>query len=155
MHCRGLKEIASKICCIAQRTQLSACVCVCVCVQSLQSCPTLFHPINCSPQGSSIHGDFSRQEYWSGLLFSTPDSSVLNGDLNRWEVGQKEGVKERRDIYISICVHIYIHIQLIHFIVLQKLTQYCKAAIPQLKKSYLLINSFQLIHYFYTQFYFC
>ena len=32
-----------------------------------QSCPTLFDPMDCSPPGSSVHGDFSRQEYWSGL----------------------------------------------------------------------------------------
>ena len=32
-----------------------------------QSCPTLCNPMNCSPPSSSVHGDFSRQEYWSGL----------------------------------------------------------------------------------------
>ena len=32
------------------------CVCVCVCAQSLQSCLTLWNPINCSPPGSSVHG---------------------------------------------------------------------------------------------------
>ena len=33
------------------------CVCVCVCVQSLQSCSTLCDPMDCSPPGSSVHGD--------------------------------------------------------------------------------------------------
>ena len=38
------------------------CVCVCVCwgwgvVKSLQSCPTLCDPMDCSPPGSSVHGD--------------------------------------------------------------------------------------------------
>ena len=28
----------------------------------------LYHPMDCSPPGSSVHG-FSRQEYWSGLPF--------------------------------------------------------------------------------------
>ena len=32
--------------------------------KSLQSCPTLCDPMDCSPPGSSVHG-FSRQEYWS------------------------------------------------------------------------------------------
>ena len=40
----------------------NACMCVCVCVcararaNSLQSCPTLCNPMDCSPQGSSVHG---------------------------------------------------------------------------------------------------
>ena len=33
------------------------CVCVCMCVyKSLQSCPTLCDPLDCSPPGSSVHG---------------------------------------------------------------------------------------------------
>ena len=36
-----------------------------------QSCPALCDPVDCSPQGSSVHG-FSRQEYWSGLPFPSP-----------------------------------------------------------------------------------
>ena len=31
---------------------------VCVCVKSLQSCPTLCHPMGHSPSGSSVHGIF-------------------------------------------------------------------------------------------------
>ena len=34
-------------------------VCVCVDAKSLQSCPALFDPIDCSQQGSSVHGDYS------------------------------------------------------------------------------------------------
>ena len=40
----------------------AVCVCVCVCVfvcvhvKSLQSCPTLCNPMDCSPPGSSVHG---------------------------------------------------------------------------------------------------
>ena len=44
-----------------------------------QSRPTLFHPMDCSPPGSSVHG-ISRQEYWSGLPFPTlgdyPDPGI-------------------------------------------------------------------------------
>ena len=32
------------------------CVCVCVCVLIAQSCLTLCDPMDCSPQGSSVHG---------------------------------------------------------------------------------------------------
>ena len=32
-----------------------------------QSCPTLLDPTDCSPPGAFVLGDFSRQEYWSGL----------------------------------------------------------------------------------------
>ena len=36
------------------------------------SCVRLCHPMDCSPPGSSVHGDFSRQEYWSGLPVPSP-----------------------------------------------------------------------------------
>ena len=39
--------------------------------KSLQSCPTLCDPMNCSPPGSSILG-FSRQEFWSGVPLLSP-----------------------------------------------------------------------------------
>ena len=39
--------------------------------KSLQSCPTLWNPIDSSPPGSPIPG-FSRQEHWSGLPFPSP-----------------------------------------------------------------------------------
>ena len=41
------------------------------CVQSLQSCPTLCDPRDCSPQAPLSVG-FSRHEYWSGLPFPSP-----------------------------------------------------------------------------------
>ena len=37
-----------------------------------QLCPTLCDPMDCSLPGSSIHGEFSRQEYWSGLPHPPP-----------------------------------------------------------------------------------
>ena len=36
-----------------------------------QSCLTICDPMGCSPPGSPFM-EFSRQEYWSGLPFSTP-----------------------------------------------------------------------------------
>ena len=37
-----------------------------------QLCPTLCFPMDYSPPGSSVHGGFLRQEYWSGLLCPPP-----------------------------------------------------------------------------------
>ena len=47
-------------------THVSSC-----CAKLIQSCLTLCHPMYCRPPGSPVYG-FSRQEYWSGLLFSSP-----------------------------------------------------------------------------------
>ena len=44
----------------------SPCPCSCLCcAQSLQSCPTLCNPVDCSPPGLSVNG-FPRQEYGTG-----------------------------------------------------------------------------------------
>ena len=41
-----------------------------------QSCPTLFHPMGCSPPGSSVHGIFqARVLEWGAIAFS--DLTVL------------------------------------------------------------------------------
>ena len=65
---------------------------MCVCVlggggrggKSLQLCPTLCNPMDCSLPGSSVHG-ISRQEYQSGLPFSSPgdlpDSGIETASL--------------------------------------------------------------------------
>ena len=59
----------------------SECVCVCVCVcvpvcvsaaaKSLQSCPTLCDPMDCSPPGFSVHGILqARTLEWVAISFS-------------------------------------------------------------------------------------
>ena len=40
------------------------------CMHALSVVSNSLQPIDCSPPGSSVHG-LSRQEYWSGLSFST------------------------------------------------------------------------------------
>ena len=45
--------------------------CMCVHAQSLQLCPTLCNPMDCTPQVPLSMG-FSRQEYWSGLPCPPP-----------------------------------------------------------------------------------
>jgi len=56
---------------------LSVYICVFLCVyeaaaaKSLQSCPTLCDPMDCSPLGSSIHGIFqARALEWVAIAFS-------------------------------------------------------------------------------------
>ena len=43
-----------------------------LCVLVAQSCPTFCNPRDCSSSGSSVYG-FSRQGYWNGLLFPSPE----------------------------------------------------------------------------------
>ena len=50
-------------------------LCACVHAKSLQSCPTLCDPMDCSPPGSSVHGVL-QAKYWSGLPCPSP------GDLH-------------------------------------------------------------------------
>ena len=45
---------------------------LCLSVKSLQSFLTLWDPMDCSLPGSSVRGEFSRQEYWSGLPCLSP-----------------------------------------------------------------------------------
>ena len=42
-----------------------------MCARVVQSCPTLYHPVDSSLPGSSAMKLF-RQEYWSGLPIPTP-----------------------------------------------------------------------------------
>ena len=46
-------------------------VVIIVCAKSLQSCPTLCDPMDCSLTASSVHR-ISRQEYWNGLPYPPP-----------------------------------------------------------------------------------
>ena len=39
--------------------------------KSLQLCPTLCKPRDCSPLGSSVH-EILQEKYWSGLSFPSP-----------------------------------------------------------------------------------
>ena len=61
--------------------------------KSFQSCPTLCHPMDCGPPGSSGHGDSPRQEYWSGLPCpppgGLPDPGIEPVSLTSlaWQVG--------------------------------------------------------------------
>ena len=46
--------------------------------KSLQSCPTLSNPMDCSPPGSSIHGIFqARVLEWGAIAFSVSYTSTI------------------------------------------------------------------------------
>ena len=48
---------------------------VCLCAKSLQSCPTLWDPMDCSPPGSSVHGILqARILEWVAIPFSRGSS---------------------------------------------------------------------------------
>ena len=50
---------------------------MCIDVLFAQSCPILRDPMDCSPQASLSMG-FSRQEYWSGLPFTSPEVCYID-----------------------------------------------------------------------------
>ena len=111
-----------------------------VCVQSCFSCVWLCATLWTAARQAPLSMGFSRQGYWSGLpcppqgiIYTSPhvkqtvsghllcSTSVLSNDLEGWgwEWVAGELKKER----------VYIHTQLIHFVVQQKSMQHCKAII--------------------------
>ena len=95
---------------------LAVCVCVCVCVcmcmcmcahtraQLLQSCLTLCNPMDCSPLGSSVHGNFPGKNTglgWHALLqgiFLTQGSNPRLLCLLHWQVGSLPLSHQRRSM---------------------------------------------------------
>ena len=59
------------------------CVCVCVIVLVIQSCPTLCNPMDCIARQAPPAMRFPRQEYWSGLPFSSPEDLLYPGNKPR------------------------------------------------------------------------
>ena len=54
-----------------------------VCMLVTQSCLTLCYPMDCGPHHAPLSMGFSRQEYWSGLLFPSPVSKNSGKLLRR------------------------------------------------------------------------
>jgi len=67
------------------------CVCVCVCVLVSQSCLTVCDLWNAAHQATLSIG-FSRQEYWSGLLFPPPGDLPNPGIKSRSLVLQMDSL---------------------------------------------------------------
>ena len=78
---RFLRPLSSLLFFEAQEDRAVFCVnTLCVLCLVAQSCLTLCDPMGCSPPGFSVHGGFSRQEYWNGLpcppLGDLPDPGI-------------------------------------------------------------------------------
>src|SRR5574337_1187951 len=64
---------------------------MCVCAKSLQSCPTLCDPMDCSPQGPSVHGDSPGKNTEVGChahlqgIFLTQGSNLCLLHLLHWQ----------------------------------------------------------------------
>ena len=69
------------------------CMCACVCVESLQLCPTLCDPMDCSQSGSSSHTILqARILEWAAMsflqgIFPTQGSNPHFLCLLHWQVG--------------------------------------------------------------------
>ena len=67
-------------------------MCVCVCLVT-QSCPTLCNPLDCSPPGSSVHGDSPGKNTGVGChslllgIFLTQESDLCLLCLLHWQAG--------------------------------------------------------------------
>ena len=59
-------------------TVVTAWCCPLLCLVT-QSCLILCKPMDSSPPGFSVHDDFSRQEYWSGLPCPSPEDLSNSG----------------------------------------------------------------------------
>ena len=59
-----------------------------LCALVIQSRPTLWDPMDCSPPGSSVLCPFSRQEYWSGLPLLSPRDLLDPGIETRYPLLQ-------------------------------------------------------------------
>ena len=64
-----------------------------------QSCPTLCDPVGCSCQ-APLSLEFFRQEYWSGLAFSSPgdrtQDSCTSGNSLPSEPSWAQGISTRK-----------------------------------------------------------
>ena len=72
MNCcvlKGIIQEREKL--IIVEKAVTQCVAAAAAAKSLQSCPTLYDPMDCSPPGSSIHGIFqARVLEWGAVAFS-------------------------------------------------------------------------------------
>ena len=58
-------------------------IAVAAAAKSLQSCPTLSDPMDCSPPGSSVHGIFqARVLEWGAIAFSVMKIKVAINQMN-------------------------------------------------------------------------
>ena len=78
--------------------------------KSLQSCPTLCDPMDCSPPGSSVHGIFqARVLEWGAIAFSHENIYVPVNGINQRYKGQigeyNESCMVRKNLFLVFCTH--------------------------------------------------
>ena len=115
----------------------------CCCVKSLQSCPTLYDPMDCSPAGSSIHGIFqARMLGWvampsfrgSSRFRKWTDLDYADYGLVPWNTLCHNALWRQRThytslnfsfstckmkitwLYVCLCVCAHVHIHTRHFV---------------------------------------
>ena len=90
------------------------CVCVCVCVcQSLSHVQLFATPWTVARQASMSMG-FSRQEYWSGLPFSSPADLPYPGIKSWSSASQADSLLFELHMCIYVCTHIHTYIHIPH-----------------------------------------
>ena len=72
-----------------------------------QSCSTLCNPMDCSPWGSSVRGEFFRQEYWSGLPCPLPRDPPNPGIKTRFPALRVDSLPSEPRGKPSLAVGVY------------------------------------------------
>ena len=68
-----------------------------------QSCPSLRDPMDCSLPGSSVHGIFSRLEYWSGVPSPSQCGHSRTLKNNPSHIPRSRPLRERREAPVCRC----------------------------------------------------
>ena len=72
-----LKQLSSSSSSSSSSTFFLDSICIAAAAKSLQSCPTLWDPMDCGLPDSSVHGIFQAKEYWSGVPLPSSSQSRL------------------------------------------------------------------------------
>ena len=84
------------------------------CVKSHQSCMTLCNPMDCSPPGSSVHGDFPGKNTAVGChallqgIFPTQGSNLRLLCLLHWQAGSLPLAPPGKPLRNYICLYIFV-----------------------------------------------
>jgi len=108
-----------------------------------QLCLTLWDPMDCSPKGSSDHGDSPGKNTGVGghaflqEIFPTQGSNpgLLQCRQILYQLGHL-GISRYICVYVCVCVCVCVCVWLIHAVVQQKPTLHCKAIFLQLKNKF-------------------
>ena len=90
----------------------------CMHVRSLQSCLTLFNPMDCSPSGSSVHGDSLGKNTGIGCHDLLQGSFLTQGSnpsflrFLHWQAGYLPLVPPGKLIYLVLVCRVYCSINL-------------------------------------------